>query len=240
MNDVFPGASQVIGNSHGSVTELYAIVQHQTYSPTFGSAFNAILGAGTSQFLIGKTEAEGTFEFMGARGLAYHCNGANFYAFGIENHSVGGEDLTPYQVRMNREIVQWARSVFGVPLVYVDPESTPWASIWVNGGTFHGNIAHRQVQPDDNSSQHTDCITMGDWNLIATAPALVPTEDDMVKGKFFRTQGDPAVYEVNPERGTKLHMLSMGAIKVMVDSGWSESGINVIGQDFLDTFPTAA
>lgn len=110
-----------------------------------------------------------------------HCNGANREAFGCEfSRTYAGQPLTDWQRVAWKIIREEAAWYHGIPDAYLNPLAVAPASVWVNGGNFHGWISHLSVMTDDNSAQHTDYILVGDF--VVPAPP-VPIQ----KGKNMLT-----------------------------------------------------
>ncbi len=149
-----------------------AVVLHRTYGQWPGD-YSVIKNNSLCQLLIGQAQGQWV-QFMETTSVAYHCNGANFRAYGIELTGVNEDVLTDWQVTCLHAALGWLSSTHGIPLVYTDPAATPDASIWVNGGGFSGVISHVSVKTDDGSAQHTDMVTAADFNR-----ALSGVVDDM-------------------------------------------------------------
>ena len=153
-----------------------AATAHRTYGSWAGD-YSVIKANGLAQLLIGKEDGHWV-QFMPLYRVAYHCNGANFKAFGVEIEGVNEDDpLTPWQEARLGDVIAYAESI-GIPRTYLDPYSVPPASVWVNGGGFTGWISHDSVRTDDGSSQHTDLISVDAWNLAnggGPAPSPAPT-----------------------------------------------------------------
>jgi peptidoglycan hydrolase-like protein with peptidoglycan-binding domain len=153
--------NQVAGNPHGTNDSVMAGVLHRTYSPSIGSAFNAILNNGTAHTLHGDGHSD---EFMDMLERAYHANGANWKAIGAEFHGTNEDPLTDDQVRDLAILIVFGRDVLGIPVTYLNPFDQAPASVHVNAGVYSGWLSHYSVQTDDGSAQHTDLVTVEDWN----------------------------------------------------------------------------
>lgn len=110
-----------------------------------------------------------------------HCNGANRRGPGIEfSRQFAGQRLnTPWQQFAWTLIRGWMLDEWGVPDQYLDPDSVPAASVWVNGGAYSGWISHLSVKTDDNSSQHTDYVQVADF-LVPAPPVPLRKDDPMI------------------------------------------------------------
>lgn len=137
-----------------------AVVLHRTYGHWPGDY--SVGKQGIFQFLIGADPGH-YVQFMDTTSVAYHCNGANFRAFGVEIEGTNDDPLNDWQVARLGEVLRYANSAHGIPLNYLDPITTPEASISVNHSNFVGIIAHRSVATDDGSSQHGDFVTVADF-----------------------------------------------------------------------------
>lgn len=149
-----------------------AVVLHRTYGQ-WGGDYSVIRRGKLCQVLIGKEQGQWV-QFASTEQVHYHCNGANFQAFGIELTGVNEDPLTQWQEARLHDVLTYAHDAHGIPLDYLDPNSVAPASVWVNGGGFRGVISHDSVRTDDGSSQHTDLVTVADYTA-----ALNPQEDDM-------------------------------------------------------------
>lgn len=192
-----------------------ACVLHRTYGGWAGD-YQVIKANGTCQILIGKEPGQWV-QFMDTRSIAYHCNGANFYAVGVELTGVNEDVLTDWQVQCLHAVIETLAAEHNIPKTYLDPDSVPPASVHVNDGTFKGYISHRSVQTDDGSQQHTDMITVADWYRTETQEEdLTPAESAQLNsvtievGNIHNVLQDPVlglqhqVVNVIPERFTKL------------------------------------
>ena len=165
-----PGCPQDPGVYHGPLNPQ-AIVLHRTYGAWGGDY--SVGKQGIFQFLLGKDEGNWV-QFAPTEIVQYHCNGANFRAFGIEIEGTNEDALTDWQLARLGDILRWANTEHGIPLVYQDPAVTPPASIWVNQSNFTGVISHVSVQTDDGSQQHTDEIDLATFNRAVAADSPVP------------------------------------------------------------------
>lgn len=158
-----------------------AVVLHRTYGQWAGD-YAVIRSGKLCQVLIGK-ELGQWVQFGSTEQVHYHCNGANFRAFGIELTGTNDDPLTAWQEARLADVLAYARDAHGIPLDYLDPATVAPASVWVNGGGFRGVISHDSVRTDDGSAQHTDLVTEADYrNALAPTPALtiIPEEDDVL------------------------------------------------------------
>jgi hypothetical protein len=145
---------------YGPLTPI-AVVLHRTYGQWPGD-YSVIKRGKLCQILIGKEPGQWV-QFASTDQVHYHCNGANFRAFGVELTGVNEDPLTDWQVQRLHDVLVYASSAHGIPLDYLDPASVPLASVWVNGGGFRGVLSHVSVRTDDGSSQHTDAISSADY-----------------------------------------------------------------------------
>lgn len=174
----------------GSLTPV-AVTLHRTYGG-WGGDYSVGKNQGLFQFLIGQDDGQ-YVQFMETTSVAYHCNGANFKSFGVELTGTNEDALTAWQVAKLGEVLRYASSEHGIPLVYQDPVSTPPASIHVNDGNFRGVISHVSVMTDDGSSQHTDLVTVADFNAAIQQPGPTPTptgDDDVTLYKITGSDGN--------------------------------------------------
>jgi hypothetical protein len=141
---------------YGPLTPI-AVVLHRTYGQWAGD-YSVIRSGKLCQVLIGKEQGQWV-QFASTDVVHYHCNGANFRAFGIELTGTNEDPLTPWQVARLGDVLRYANEAHGIPLTFLDPDAVPPASVWVNGGGFRGVISHVSVRTDDGSSQHTDAVT---------------------------------------------------------------------------------
>lgn len=154
-----------------------AVVLHRTYGQWPGD-YQVGKTEGLFQFLIGPDDGQWV-EFAPTDAVCYHCNGANFKAFGVELTGTNADPLTDWQAARLGDVLRWANATHGIPLAYTDPVATPPASIHANGGGFSGIISHVSVQTDDGSTQHTDLVTVSDFQrALASPPPPVPMETD--------------------------------------------------------------
>lgn len=149
-----------------------AVTLHRTIGQWPGD-YSVGKNEGLFQFLIGQDDGQWV-QFMDTNSVAYHCNGSNFKSFGIELSGQNGEPLTAWQIARLGDILRWANTVHGIPLVYQDPAVTPAASIHVNDGNFRGVISHVSVQTDDGSSQHVDYVPLGEFQTAVAGPTPPP------------------------------------------------------------------
>lgn len=182
-----PGIPVEFGDVHGENTKgLKAVTLHRTYGSWAGD--DAVIDhGGLAQWLIGKDPGNWR-QYMGADEIAYHCNGANFVGPGIELEGTNEDVLTDWQVQCLGTIAQWCNANLNIPLTYQDPATTPPASIHVNDGNFYGFISHASVMTDDGSAQHSDLVTMADWQrAVGTAPT--PQQKGKRNMTLIQTQG---------------------------------------------------
>jgi len=148
-----------------------AVVLHRTYGG-YGGDYS-VGKQGIFQFLIGQQVGQ-YVQFMSTESVAYHCNGANFRAFGVELTGTNEDALTDWQVEKLGEILHYAAGL-GIPLTYQDPLTTAPASISVNHSGFVGVISHISVMTDDGTAQHTDLTTPADYaRAVGNTPAPTP------------------------------------------------------------------
>lgn len=168
-----PGCPSDPATPKGSLTPI-AIVLHRTYGQWAGD-YSVGKNQGYFQFLIGQDDGQWV-QFMDTNSVAWHANGANFKAFGIELTGTNEDTLTPWQLDRLGAVLHWASTTHGIPLTYTDPSVTQPASIHVNDGNFQGVISHASVQTDDGSAQHSDLITLSDYQLATQEDNLLPDE----------------------------------------------------------------
>ncbi len=191
----------------GGLTPV-AVVLHRTYGQWPGD-YSVIKGNSLCQFLIGQQDGQWV-QFMDTNQVAYHCNGANFKAVGIELTGTNDDPLTDWQVARLGEVLRFLQSAHGIPLGYIDPSSTPPASIWVNGGGFSGVISHVSVRTDDGSSQHSDAIWVSDYaRAVQSAVPTPPKKDD-----------DPMLYVFNPHVADEIWCLSGNTRRHITPDEW--------------------
>lgn len=156
-----------------------AITLHRTYGFWPGD-YLTIKNRGLCQFLIGKDDGHWV-EFMDTNGLAYHCDGANWKAVGIELEGVNAEALTDWQLARLGDVLRFLAETHGIPLVYLDPAVTDDKSVWVDGGGFAGVLSHSSVRPDEGAStpQHTDAVTAADFARALAPPVTISEESDV-------------------------------------------------------------
>jgi hypothetical protein len=143
---------------------------------------------------------------MSTDSVAYHCNGANFMAFGVELTGVNEEPLTDWQADRLGEVLHYAEATHGIPLAYVSPDAVPPASIWVNGGGFNGIISHVSVMTDNGSPQHTDAIAGSDvLRALGRTSPDTGVDDDMPR-QFISKQSDPSVGVWEQAGNTRRHV----------------------------------
>lgn len=164
-----PGVPADPAPTFGALAPI-AIVLHRTYGGWGGDY--AVGKRGTFQFLIGQDDGQWV-QFASTDSVCYHCNGANLKAFGIELTGTNDDPLTDWQAARLGDVLRWGHAEHGIPLDYTDPLTIPPASIHVNDGTFRGVLSHASVMTDDNSSQHSDMVTVADYNR-----AIVPAQQE--------------------------------------------------------------
>lgn len=220
------GCPQDVGVSYGYLDPI-AIVLHRTYGQWPGD-YSVIKGNGLAHFLIGQQDGQWV-QFVDTNQVTYHCNGANFKAVGIELTGTNDDPLTAWQEARLGDVLQFLHAAHGIPLDYTDPSSVAPASIWVNGGGFRGVISHDSVRTDDGTAQHSDLVTVPDYNA-AVAPAPKPPEEfyDMVlykttddgKDTYYRDAGGILV-KLAPEEAAayytdivakKIGVISLGGV----------------------------
>jgi hypothetical protein len=168
-------------DGYGPLTPV-AGTGHRTYGAWAG-AYSTIKANGLAQVLIGR-DSPRRVQFTSLFTVMYHCNGANFKAFGAEFEGENDDDpeLTAWQEDSFAELLAYGDSI-GVPRSYLDPFSEPPASVWVNGGGYHGWLSHYSVKTDDGSAQHTDLLTAHAFTAAGTPapiPHVYPEDDDML------------------------------------------------------------
>lgn len=187
-----------------------AITLHRTYGGWGGDySVGKYQRIGGHHFLIGKEVGQWA-QFYNSNSVAYHCNGSNYVSVGIEVTGVNEDPLTGWQSACLGQIMNWLSATHGIPLSYVDPESGN-ASVRVNGSGFRGVISHRNVATDDGSSQHTDFISVAEFNrALGGAPA--PADDSKKKGT------DEVMYEEVKDDGTKQYWLTVAGGLLQIDA----------------------
>lgn len=221
-----------------------AVTLHRTYGYWPGD-YAVIRNNSLCQFLIGKDNGNWV-QFMDSTAVAYHCNGANFRAVGIELEGTNDDPLTDWQAARLGDVLRFLSAEHGIPLDYLDPNSVPAASVSVNHSGFRGVISHVSVATDDGSSQHSDEVSVADFQRALGTPAPTPPEeDDDMKGKLFRVDGQPNVWYVSgttrvgvPDQAALYGL----ALNGMVDADENGPVIRVLAADhagFLDMFPIA-
>lgn len=215
----------------GSFTPI-AVVLHRTYGAWGGDY--SVGKQGIFQFLIGK-QAPNRVQFMDANSVAWHCNGANFKAVGVELEGTNEEPLTDWQKQSLAEVLQYMHTTYDIPLDYLDPATVAPASVHVNDGNFRGVISHVSVQTDDGSQQHTDEITVPDFHAATggTAPAPTEDDDDMAKPLYISKKSDPKAgiwatdgvwkRHVNPDEWKFVVTVGPGTVPFPLSDEWWDS-----------------
>jgi hypothetical protein len=180
-----PGCPQDNATPMGALNPV-AVVLHRTYGQWPGD-YNVIKNNSLCHFLIGQQDGQWV-QFVDTNAVTYHCNGANFRAVGIELTGTNDDPLTDWQVTKLGDVLRYLNSAHGIPLGYVDAAVTPPASIWVNSGGFSGIISHDSVQTDDGSAQHTDAVSLTDYQRAVATTVIPPSKKD----------DDPMLYVFNP------------------------------------------
>lgn len=155
-----------------------AVVLHRTYGYWPGD-YAVIRNNSLCQFLIGKDPGNWV-QFMDSTAVAYHCNGANFRAVGIELEGTNDDPLTDWQAARLGDVLRFLSAEHGIPLDFLDPNSVPAASVSVNHSGFRGVICHVSVATDDGSSQHSDEVSVADFQRALGTPAPTPTPTPLV------------------------------------------------------------
>lgn len=154
-----------------------AIVLHRTYGQWAGD-YAVIKRDSLCQFLIGKLDGQWV-QFMDTTSVAYHCNGANFMAVGVELTGINDDPLSDWQISQLNEVLTYLHDLHHIPLSYLNPIMTKPASIWVNGGGYQGVIAHLNVKTDNNTAQHTDYVSALDYSRVIADPLPIPPKKAM-------------------------------------------------------------
>jgi hypothetical protein len=129
---------------------------------------------GLAHYVVGEDDGEWE-QLVDDEFFTAHCNGANRRAIGVEfSRTYAGQELTDWQVYALSQLQQDFYARHWIPVVYLNPDTTAYASIWVNGGGYEGWISHCNVRTDDSSQQHFDYIQYADWQK-----AMQPQGDDM-------------------------------------------------------------
>lgn len=185
-----------------------AIVLHRTYPPrkkveydSYPGDYGSIKAKELCQFLIGKEEGE-YVQFMSTDRVAYHCDGANWKAFGVELSGYNEEPLTEWQIARLHDVLQYGHDHYAIPLTYADPATTEHASIWVNGGNFRGVISHDSVRTDEaikqadgtwKSDQHSDAVTLADFQRAVEGDDMFQDNDRGLLQQIANALNDPNV-----------------------------------------------
>ena len=230
----------------GSLTPR-AVVLHRTYGQWAGD-YAVIKNQGLCQLLVGKDQGQWV-QFMDTTSVAYHCNGANFQAFGIEFTGVNEDPLTPWQLTCLGAILKTVNQYQNIPLTYTAPGTVPDASVWVNGGGFQGVISHVSVKTDDGTAQHTDMVTLSDYNTALGAPPV--EDDDMTPDQAAQlnavtnTVGAINTAIFDPNLGLQHQLVNVlpaqiAALKAEIEALKGVGGTAVTPVKFAGTFTAAA
>jgi len=220
---------------HGALPTVNAVTLHRTYGEWPGD-YGVIKSQGLAHFLIGQEEGQ-RVQFADTSRVQWHCNGSNFKSIGVELTGTNDDPLTDWQVRSLSEVLRFAQAAHGVPIdAFVNPFTTPPASIWVNGGGFFGVICHVSVKTDDGSSQHTNLVTPGDYAkaVLVGTPAPTPEKDD-----------EPMLYVFNPHNPTEIWCFAGNTRRHVSPDEWAF--VQFVGGsairpsvDWFDSYPVAA
>jgi hypothetical protein len=235
------GCPQDPAQTFGDLTPV-AITLHRTYGGWSGD-YSVGKNQGLFQFLVGQDDGQWV-QFADTNRVSYHCNGANFKSFGIELTGTNEDVLTPWQVARLGEILHWAHDTHGIPLDYLDPGSTPPASVHVNSGSFSGVISHVSVQTDDGSAQHSDLVTVEDFNraIGSTGDDDVTPEQMAQLGQWMKDQAalieqhiDNGVWKWVTENGDPLLRDIQSKVGVGTGSGGiTEAQVRAVVRDELN------
>lgn len=213
----------------GSLAPI-AVVLHRTYGYWPGD-YAVIKNNSLCQFLIGK-DTGNWVQFMDSTAVAYHCNGANFKAVGIEIEGTNDDPLTDWQAARLGDVLRYLSSEHGIPLTYQDPATTAPACIHVNGGGFRGVISHLNVQTDDGSSQHSDEVSLADFQRAVGTPAPPPQKGKKKMDLITR-------YGLGPDEVYLTDWQTKRPITPKEHAMWSYFGAQVraIDQEIFDSIP---
>jgi hypothetical protein len=175
-----------------------AVVLHRTYGSWPGD-YSVIRQGKLCQILIGKDEGRWV-QFASTDQVHYHCNGANFRAFGIELEGTNEDPLTAWQEARLGDVLRYAFETYGIPPSYLDPASVDPASVWVNGGGYSGVISHASVRTDDGSGQHTDEVDATDYAAALGAPVPRVSQEDDEMLYMFGPNNTGAIWRVGDYR----------------------------------------
>jgi len=170
---------------HGTGDLKHALTEHQTYGAEGGDISVMLYGVGFHFYI---TKDGRIFQGWDTDNICWHCNGSNFRAMGLEFESLTGEGLTDQQIEAGAYLHKLLEAE-GLSLTFVDPDSGT-ANIRVNQTSFVGCISHKNVMTDDGSSQHTDHITVDEWNRMM-ALAGNPAADPQPNPTSFQLQEIP-------------------------------------------------
>ena len=170
---------------HGYSDLEHALTEHQTYGAEGGDLSVMLYGVGFHFYV---TKDGRIFQGWDTKAVCWHCNGSNFRSMGLEFESHTGEGLTSEQIEAGAYLHK-VLGANGLTLTFVDPESGT-ANVQVNKTNFTGCISHKNVQTDDGSSQHTDHITMDEWNQILRL-AGDPSSNPQPNPTSFQLQETP-------------------------------------------------
>lgn len=205
------------GRNAAGVLNPTACVLHRTFGQWPGDYAVGKNGRADSpgigfQFLVGKAEGQWC-QFYDTGVKTGHAKGANSWAFGIEITGTNDDVLTDWQIRAVAHILAVTLPFHRIPATYVDGSA--------GRARVNGCLAHRAVPGSD----HTDFITMADWNrVIGAIGTPVHAQQDTPPAQFPTNPATKdidamASYVVHPNKvtvarvtGDRFHVLPNGDV----------------------------
>ncbi len=174
-----PFCPQDLSDGHGPQTPNVGLL-HRSYGQYPGD-LSVVKSGGLAHWVVGYDTVWA--QTIDTSQVTYNCGNwnVNNRSVAIEFTGINEEPLTPFQQTAGWLIISWARDTHGIPFVYIDDGmGGP-----VNYATVPGWYSHAAIVADQGA-QHTDMITVADWNKIVLVGlqgglSVALTDDDVAR-----------------------------------------------------------